>query len=664
MKPYIKNELTQYFLTNSIILTMKRFILFILLYFSSIINADAQQAPPSVSTTSNSNSAECKQISDAILKEIEMKNYKTAENIYFREVANVINKCSIAETNNLNAKILGLMKDNPAIKSELPNILNQFMYNFDFRLAFDKVKQKYGFLDANLKLKIPFVFDEAIPFKTADFTTGKYKGVQVLIDTFGKSYKLATDLNQLDKTTQALVLPDGKVETLPENIGDFKKLEIIIIRNNLLKELPLSLGQLTELRYIDLYYNRLTGLPKEIGQLKKLKNLLLPYNLMTELPKEIGGLTELTELNLLGSEGISFDSKLQNIPEEIGNLGQLKILELSCHKLKNLPKSIGNLKELERLDVSKNWLEELPKEIGNLTNLKYFDLKRNRLKELPKEIGDLKNVQGIFLSENQLIELPKTIGNLNKLINLYLDDNKLTGLPDEIGLLKDLIRLFLHKNQITKLPNSIGNLKQLRDLELSYNQLTELPMTLCNTIWALNQTYPYGEITNNPVKLKLDCPRENVMFTIAKQEEISPSGLAKEAAQNYFSKKNYKETFKSALLSVRLDSIHHDKFFNLSFYALFAGEYKQAINAAKMSIALNPSAIDVETNLALGYLLDNQYAKAEAIYKKWKGKKFVENAPSTATVVFLQDIKDLETAGVIPKNRLNDVERIKKFLNE
>ncbi|MDZ7878734.1 MAG: hypothetical protein U5L45_13725 [Saprospiraceae bacterium] len=59
-----------------------------------------------------------------------------------------------------------------------------------------------------------------------------------------------------------------------------------------------------------------------------------------------------------------------------------------------------------------------------------------------------------------------------------------------------------------------------------------------------------------------------------------------------------------------------DKFYSLSFYALFAGEYKQAINAAKMTTQISMQAASVETNLALGYLLSNQYTQAEAIYKK------------------------------------------------
>ena len=68
-------------------------------------------------------------------------------------------------------------------------------------------------------------------------------------------------------------------------------------------------------------------------------------------------------------------------------------------------------------------LTTLPKEIGNLKNLKWLDLKGNKLTTIPKEIGNLKNLKSLGLIENELTTLPPEIGNLKNLKDLWLDSN-------------------------------------------------------------------------------------------------------------------------------------------------------------------------------------------------------------------------------------------------
>ena len=100
------------------------------------------------------------------------------------------------------------------------------------------------------------------------------------------------------------------------------------------------------------------------------------------------------------------------------------------------------------------------------------------------------------------------------------------------------------------------------------------------------------------------------------------------------------------LENVRIDSTNASLYFNLSYYALFVGEYTRAIESAQKTLILNPLSVKVETNLALGYLLSDQYDKAEVIYRKWKGKKFGAGDAENADTIFLNDIAELESFGI------------------
>ncbi len=67
------------------------------------------------------------------------------------------------------------------------------------------------------------------------------------------------------------------------------------------------------------------------------------------------------------------------------------------------------------IDLSENMLTELPETIGNLTYLKLINISGNNLTKLPETIGNLANLVSLHLIDNHLTELPETIGNLTNL---------------------------------------------------------------------------------------------------------------------------------------------------------------------------------------------------------------------------------------------------------
>ena len=92
----------------------------------------------------------------------------------------------------------------------------------------------------------------------------------------------------------------------------------------------------------------------------------------------------------------------------------------------------------------------IPAELGNLPNLKSLDLSRNRLTEIPGELGNLSNLESLYLSSNELTGIPGELGNLPNLETLFLGFNELAGpIPGELGNLSNLKSLDLSSNELT-----------------------------------------------------------------------------------------------------------------------------------------------------------------------------------------------------------------------
>ena len=64
------------------------------------------------------------------------------------------------------------------------------------------------------------------------------------------------------------------------------------------------------------------------------------------------------------------------------------------------------MKNLTNLYLCGNIIEQLPEEIGELKALRVLDLQKNNLQFLPNSIGKLKNLNVVNLSDNKLSALP------------------------------------------------------------------------------------------------------------------------------------------------------------------------------------------------------------------------------------------------------------------
>jgi len=227
----------------------------------------------------------------------------------------------------------------------------------------------------------------------------------------------------------------------------------------------------TELRLMGL---GLTALPEAVGQLTELKTLDLGGNQLIALPEAIGQLTQLQGLDLS-------HNRLTALPEAIGQLTQLQYLNVYENQLTALPEAIGRLTQLQSLTISDNRLTALPDAIEQLTQLRSLYLARLQLSTLPEVTWRLPKLRGLYVGLNNLTELPDAIGRLTQLEYLDLGANRLTALPDAIGQLTRLRHLDLGNNDLIALPDAIGLLTELESLDLA----DRCPVRVAEDVWIL-----------------------------------------------------------------------------------------------------------------------------------------------------------------------------------
>ena len=338
--------------------------------------------------------------------------------------------------------------------------------------------------------------------------------------------------------------------SIPSSLGNLTNLqELWLFDNELSGSIPSSLGNLTNLQGLWLFDNELSGsIPSSLGNLTNLQGLGLRNNQLSGcIPAGLRDV-ESNDLDLLGLSdcggggrtvpdraalvalyqatdgdnwqnndnwlsnkpldewyGVTTDASgrvtrlvlgsplsrgndlLGSIPQELGGLSNLEVLQLSRNDLSgSIPSSLGNLSNLQRLALNGNELSgSIPSSLGNLTNLRELRLHGNDLSgSIPSSLGNLTNLQRLDLYHNDLSgSIPSSLGNLTNLRHLWLGDNRLSGsIPSSLGNLTNLQVLALYNNRLSgSIPSSLGNLTNLRELRLRNNDLSgSIPSSLGN----------------------------------------------------------------------------------------------------------------------------------------------------------------------------------------
>ena len=115
-------------------------------------------------------------------------------------------------------------------------------------------------------------------------------------------------------------------------------------------------------------------------------------------------------------------NRLAGLPTSVLKLNKLEELYLGANKIQEIPAEIGDLKELRLLDISNYELVHLPTSIKKLDYLEKLYLGYNKLTALPTELGDLKNLTEMYVRGNTftvdavryLLELEKKGRNVHR----------------------------------------------------------------------------------------------------------------------------------------------------------------------------------------------------------------------------------------------------------
>jgi Leucine-rich repeat (LRR) protein/PKD repeat protein len=193
--------------------------------------------------------------------------------------------------------------------------------------------------------------------------------------------------------------------------------------------------------------------------------IFLQFNgLEGTLPTSISNISELEDLTILSSV-VPGDPNLRGqIPPELGDLINLKILALSQNSFEGIiPNDLSKLINLERLSLGFNNLTgPIPDFVGELDNLVSLALPGNSLQGcIPESIFNQDQLEFLSVSQNQLeCELDFDFLRLRNLESLYLGSNDFFGqLPPSIGELTNLDFFSFDNNNFSGcIPDSYQNL--------------------------------------------------------------------------------------------------------------------------------------------------------------------------------------------------------------
>lgn len=274
---------------------------------------------------------------------------------------------------------------------------------------------------------------------------------------------------ELDRCGSLVV--EGKLVTLPPEIGRLTRLRELVLDSDTVQSIDAAIFACVGLTRLVVLSNQIKALPAggwaRLGSLEQL--VLTGARALRELPEDIGAATkiggefDLTPLTKLGPLPRSF-AELARVtllrlppgltaPDPIAGMTGLRELELRAAD--RLPEGLGALKDLRLIEASECPITAVPASIGGASALRTLGLGRTRVTALPDSVCELTALQELDLQETPLVGLPEGIGRV-PLTRLRLQRTRISRLPESLATPAGELRMFLPREQRAAIEASSG----------------------------------------------------------------------------------------------------------------------------------------------------------------------------------------------------------------
>ncbi len=330
--------------------------------------------------------------------------------------------------------------------NEIKEAGSQFI-TFDSYLPYNIETDKYGL----------FPIDSIEVFNTQIKSNPNTEGYDIRFSDFDKLDKLFKELAR-----------NGKVKSIRLNI-------------HFIDTLPNSLYSIESLENIEFWTSKLKYISPDIKNFKKLERLRIhEAQELVNIPKEIGELSNLRILEI--DEGNYYGS----VKRDLTPIGQLEKLEyLRLHNFPIIiPSNFINLRKIKLVEIYNHfqWYDI------NLTNLYRNDkIMSLMLTGVAEEdligLENLSSLEEIYIGRRTSLEVFKHLSKIDNLTKLQLTTDY-DAIPANISDCKNLMLLIFRNCEVVKeLPTELNNLSNLKiivlknnfELEVSNIDLSKLP---------------------------------------------------------------------------------------------------------------------------------------------------------------------------------------------
>ncbi|GLJ35497.1 hypothetical protein SUGI_0713790 [Cryptomeria japonica] len=214
------------------------------------------------------------------------------------------------------------------------------------------------------------------------------------------------------------------VESLPDEFCCLQNLEYLMLQScKMLSLLPNCFGGLTKLRHLNLSFcDQLKLLPNSFKQLTLLQNLNLERCHMLSLQLDI-----LENMKNLQYVNLGWCEQVEELPRHITNQACLSELYAERTRLRELPINIGELSKLRVMTIGSCQgcfqMQSLPDSIGSLNLLEILELENLQVESLPKSLRHLINLQKLRITNCPISELDFGCGPFTSWLSIHKVDN-------------------------------------------------------------------------------------------------------------------------------------------------------------------------------------------------------------------------------------------------